>query len=69
MSDYPMLISNKLHSFRNFQMQIYTKKQKNQQVGRFYFVKVPRLGIVRRSGVPATCILGFQQRIEEVQAA
>ena len=23
MSDYPMLISNKLHSFRNFGMQIY----------------------------------------------
>ena len=23
MSDYPMLISNKLHSFRNFQQQIY----------------------------------------------
>ena len=24
MSDYPMLISNKLHSFRNFILQIYT---------------------------------------------
>ena len=23
MSDYPMLISNKLHSFRNFSLQIY----------------------------------------------
>ena len=23
MSDYPMLISNKLHSFRNFEIQIY----------------------------------------------
>ena len=23
MSDYPMLISNKLHSFRNFMLQIY----------------------------------------------
>ena len=23
MSDYPMLISNKLHSFRNFKVQIY----------------------------------------------
>lgn len=23
MSDYPMLISNKLHSFRNFKMQVY----------------------------------------------
>jgi hypothetical protein len=23
MSDYPMLISNKLHSFRNFDLQIY----------------------------------------------
>ena len=27
MSDYPMLISNKLHSFRNFIVQIYEKKQ------------------------------------------
>ena len=25
MSDYPMLISNKLHSFRNFYMQTYIK--------------------------------------------
>ena len=25
MSDYPMLISNKLHSFRNFMVQIYKK--------------------------------------------
>ena len=25
MSDYPMLISNKLHSFRNFGMQSYNK--------------------------------------------
>ena len=23
MSDYPMLISNKLHSFRNFMLQVY----------------------------------------------
>ena len=26
MSDYPMLISNKLHSFRNFYLQINKKK-------------------------------------------
>ena len=26
MSDYPMLISNKLHSFRNFSIQNYQKK-------------------------------------------
>ena len=26
MSDYPMLISNKLHSFRNFVTQIYEKE-------------------------------------------
>ena len=25
MSDYPMLISNKLHSFRNFRLQTYIK--------------------------------------------
>ena len=28
MSDYPMLISNKLHSFRNFYLQIYKKVTK-----------------------------------------
>ena len=28
MSDYPMLISNKLHSFRNFLLQKYKKKCK-----------------------------------------
>ena len=26
MSDYPMLISNKLHSFRNFEVQSYDEK-------------------------------------------
>ena len=29
MSDYPMLISNKLHSFRNFRLQRYNKQQTN----------------------------------------
>ena len=29
MSDYPMLISNKLHSFRNFTLQIYEIIYKN----------------------------------------
>ena len=28
MSDYPMLISNKLHSFRNFILQSYNKKDR-----------------------------------------
>ena len=28
MSDYPMLISNKLHSFRNFMLQSYKKSSK-----------------------------------------
>ena len=31
MSDYPMLISNKLHSFRNFRMQN-NKKQTGQEM-------------------------------------
>ena len=31
MSDYPMLISNKLHSFRNFMVQIYNKNPNNKQ--------------------------------------
>lgn len=29
MSDYPMLISNKLHSFRNFSIQRYKKRIKH----------------------------------------
>ena len=29
MSDYPMLISNKLHSFRNFPMQSYITESDN----------------------------------------
>ena len=29
MSDYPMLISNKLHSFRNFRGQKYEKQRKH----------------------------------------
>ena len=32
MSDYPMLISNKLHSFRNFMKQIYIIAQKMKQI-------------------------------------
>ena len=32
MSDYPMLISNKLHSFRNFQLQIYEKSVAKQKI-------------------------------------
>jgi|GEM_PF-7068203 len=50
------------------QMQIYTKKQKNQQVGWFCFVKALLTGIYCCLMLPAPCILGFQQRIEEVQA-
>jgi len=30
MSDYPMLISNKLHSFRNFRVQKYEKEKKKR---------------------------------------
>ena len=35
MSDYPMLISNKLHSFRNFIAQKYEKKQLNSICNEF----------------------------------
>ena len=33
MSDYPMLISNKLHSFRNFREQIYNKNINHNAYG------------------------------------
>ena len=32
MSDYPMLISNKLHSFRNFVLQIYNIHGKDNYI-------------------------------------
>ena len=34
MSDYPMLISNKLHSFRNFTVQSYTIRKKNSMLAK-----------------------------------
>ena len=34
MSDYPMLISNKLHSFRNFFSQSYTIRKKNSMLAK-----------------------------------
>ena len=36
MSDYPMLISNKLHSFRNFMGQIYLKYLKFTHLRLFF---------------------------------
>ena len=36
MSDYPMLISNKLHSFRNFLMQSYYYYVKAKYTNRSY---------------------------------
>ena len=39
MSDYPMLISNKLHSFRNFNKQIYNFFSKVRAVGCSPFAK------------------------------
>ena len=44
MSDYPMLISNKLHSFRNFKVQIYEINHK----------KPPRLKFADDSGTGLT---------------
>ena len=41
MSDYPMLISNKLHSFRNFVMQKY-KKSRNPLPDKNYFYNLVR---------------------------
>ena len=36
MSDYPMLISNKLHSFRNFMLQRYKKYLLKSSVSAYY---------------------------------
>ena len=36
MSDYPMLISNKLHSFRNFHLQIYNLLLKDFDFIKYY---------------------------------
>ena len=40
MSDYPMLISNKLHSFRNFGMQNYKKDWEYAPKEQKYYNKV-----------------------------
>ena len=37
MSDYPMLISNKLHSFRNFDLQKYNICSDNQLLMKSFF--------------------------------
>ncbi len=41
MSDYPMLISNKLHSFRNFALQNYQKKQSARENSQKYSSRMP----------------------------
>ena len=40
MSDYPMLISNKLHSFRNFDIQIYEKSDKKTNNLTFFIYNI-----------------------------
>ena len=37
MSDYPMLISNKLHSFRNFNLQIFNFKVEKELLKDYIF--------------------------------
>ncbi len=39
MSDYPMLISNKLHSFRNFEIQRYKNWIRKKGYYRKYFLQ------------------------------
>ena len=46
MSDYPMLISNKLHSFRNFILQKYKKSQNRKKVGIILNANLNRGGLV-----------------------
>jgi hypothetical protein len=47
MSDYPMLISNKLHSFRNFRMLLsfcsYDKNRKSLSVKQLFLIKILEL--------------------------
>ena len=42
MSDYPMLISNKLHSFRNFVQQIYEITSNNPNFKLSFFTRCPK---------------------------
>lgn len=44
MSDYPMLISNKLHSFRNFLLQIYGIKREGELFSFSFYFPLPRRG-------------------------
>ena len=47
MSDYPMLISNKLHSFRNFRMQSYkTFHNDTYSIAKYRFDKRLSLAII-----------------------
>ena len=43
MSDYPMLISNKLHSFRNFLMQNYNYFFSRGMLSGFLYIRTPGL--------------------------
>ena len=56
MSDYPMLISNKLHSFRNFKLQSYKKAVSFQDIV-FVFVAT-RYG----------CLFNLSGRIKKTSA-
>ena len=44
MSDYPMLISNKLHSFRNFIAQYYKKRYTNFRFKLLFYAKARYIG-------------------------
>ena len=62
MSDYPMLISNKLHSFRNFTIQRYNKHfvQTNFRIFicriiRLYFTEIILTKFANKAGIMYLC--------------
>ena len=61
MSDYPMLISNKLHSFRNFYMRTYNILRICYNFSESYF----RL-LFRLVGIPIIFLIAFISQLFEV---
>ena len=58
MSDYPMLISNKLHSFRNFRVQIYAFSDKLQIIRLFFCYIIIEL-LYGSLSCPSPCYFKF----------
>ena len=71
MSDYPMLISNKLHSFRNFYMQRYEKHSMQCSKTLFFVHHIPflRRKTAARKGAREKIILYICTDVSKLNAS